>query len=82
MSIVVLKRTSDNNVDLVDLKDFAIERQVELELMLEPGSYIILPRTTGCTLRRPTEALDENVDLVDSKGEFNEMLESTISDIF
>ncbi len=50
VGIVVLKRTNDNNVELVDLKDFAIERQVELEVNLEPGSYIILPRTTGCTL--------------------------------
>ena len=52
VGIVVLKRTNDNNVELVDLKDFAIERQVELEVNLEPGSYIILPRTTGCTLWR------------------------------
>jgi predicted nucleic acid-binding protein len=61
VGIVVLKRTNDNNVELVDLKDFAIERQVELEVTLEPGSYIILARSTGCTLRRPADAQDENI---------------------
>lgn len=58
-----MRRTNDTNayVELVDLKDFAIERQIELEVTLEPGSYIILPRTTGCMLRRPMDAHDENI---------------------
>lgn len=51
VGIVLLRRTKDD-VELVDLKDFATERQVELEVTLEPGSYIVLPRTTGCSLKR------------------------------
>lgn len=38
------------------MKDFAAERQLELDVELEPGSYIILPRTSGCTLKRPETA--------------------------
>ena len=52
ISLAILKRTAEG-VDLVDLKDFVQERQCEIEVSLEPGSYIILPRTTGCTLKRP-----------------------------
>ena len=61
IGIAILRRTNDNNVELVDLKDYAIERQVELEITLEPGSYIILPWTTGCMLRRPIDAHDQNI---------------------
>lgn len=51
VGIVLLRRTKDD-VELVDLKDFATYREVELEVILEPGSYIVLPRTTGCSLKR------------------------------
>ena len=43
IGIAILRRTNDNNVELIDLKDFGIERQVELDLTLDAGSYIILP---------------------------------------
>jgi hypothetical protein len=46
-------RIGNKDLEIVDLKDYSIDRYVELELILEPGSYIIVPRTTGCTLRRP-----------------------------
>ena len=55
VSLAVLKCTAEG-VELVDLKDFMQDRQCEMEVNLEPGSYIVLPRTTGCTLRRPDEA--------------------------
>jgi hypothetical protein len=31
-------------------------RDCEIECILEPGSYIVVPRTTGCAIRRPNEA--------------------------
>ena len=52
VGIVLLKRIKVD-FEVVDLKDFSLDRQIELELTLDPGSYIVLPRTTGCTLRRP-----------------------------
>ena len=47
IGIAVLRRLGDNNVELVDLKDLNVDRQTELDVTLDPGSYIILPRTTG-----------------------------------
>jgi calpain-15 len=60
VGLAIMKRTSEG-VDLVDLKDFVKDRQCEIEVNLPPGSYIILPRTTGCTLRRPEKAQHENI---------------------
>jgi len=82
IGIAVLRWTNDNNIELVDLKDFGIERQVELELTLEAGSYIILPWTTGCMLWRPVDAGDDHIQLIDSWGNFDELFESAVQDIF
>ena len=56
LSICILQIV-ENDVILLDLKDFVQDRQCEIEVNLEPGAYIILPRTTGCTLRRPQETI-------------------------
>lgn len=81
IGIAILKRVNEG-VDLVDLKDYSQARQTEIEVNLEPGSYIILPRTTGCTLKRPENAPYEDIQLMNSKGKLNELFESTIADIF
>lgn len=47
-------------------KDYQCKRECEVELVLEEGSYIIVPRTTGCLLRRPDDAEAENIRLIDS----------------
>ena len=61
VSLAVLRCTADG-VELIDLKDFMQDRQCEIEVNLEPGSYIVLPRTTGCTLKRPEEAIKRTSD--------------------
>jgi calpain-15 len=82
LSLAILRRTSDG-VDLVDLKDFVIDRQIELEVNLEPGSYIILPRTTGCGLKRPENSPEgQNVNLLSSNGRLSELLETTLEEVF
>jgi hypothetical protein len=58
--IVVLRRLG-GGLELVDLRDFQQTRQCELELTLEPGSYIVVPRTTGCTLRPPAAPKDQQL---------------------
>ena len=67
IGIAVLKRTMES-FELVELKDFIQDRQCEIELNLEKGSYIVLPRTTGCTLRRPENAPIEQIQLISSHG--------------
>lgn len=57
-------------------------RDTEIECVLEPGSYIVVPRTTGCAIRRPIDTLPENIHLLDDNGQPNELFDSTISDIF
>ena len=37
------------------MKDLTKERQVELEVNLPPGRYVILPRTTGGLMYKPKE---------------------------
>ena len=37
-------------------KDYVMARDCEIECVLEPGSYIVVPRSTGCSIRRPQDA--------------------------
>ncbi len=67
-----------DSIDLVELRDLVSERESEIEVTLEPGSYIILPRTTGCTLRRPVDAPLEDIHLLKPDGEPDPRLESTL----
>ena len=64
------------------MKEFSAERQVELDVELEPGEYVVLPRTSGCTLRRPVGAKSENIRMVDGSGHLHPIVELTIRDIF
>lgn len=38
------------------MKGFSLKNPVLKEIKLYPGTYIILPRSTGCILARPEEA--------------------------
>lgn len=58
IGIVVLRVNKDGSLELVEYSDLLKERQVELEIKLEPGKYIILPRTTGALMRKPLEEED------------------------
>jgi hypothetical protein len=57
-------------------------RDCEIECVLEPGSYIVVPRTTGCAVRRPSEAEQENIQLIDEKGQVTTIFSSTLDDVF
>ena len=70
IGIAVLKRVQ-NGVELIDIKDLVSERQCELDIELEPGTYIILPRTSGCMLRRPSFAEHESIRLMDHNKNFH-----------
>lgn len=57
-------------------------RDCEVECVLEPGSYIVVPRTTGCAIRRPLDAEPENIRLVNDNGQASDIFDSTVADIF
>jgi hypothetical protein len=49
---------------------------------LETGEYVILPRTSGCTLRKPLKAKGESIRLLNSSGDLHPIADLTIRDIF
>jgi len=51
VGLTVLRRTS-SGLEIVRNKEYAIERQVEVEVTMEPGEYLVIPRTTGCNLSK------------------------------
>lgn len=55
---------------------------MELDVELEPGEYVILPRTSGCQLKRPNKAKNENIRLIDASGDLHPLAELCIKDIF
>lgn len=64
------------------MKEFSGERQVELDIELDVGEYLILPRSSGCSLKRPPAAKSEYIKLLDSNGDLNPLAELCIKDIF
>jgi hypothetical protein len=81
MGLAILKRDAEGT-KLVHYKDYVMARDCEIECVLEPGSYIVVPRTTGCAIRRPLEAQAEGIRLLDGEGNPSELFESTVADIF
>jgi hypothetical protein len=53
-----------------------------LDVELEPGEYLILPRTSGCNLKRPPNAKAEYIKLVEASGELHALADLCIRDIF
>ncbi len=51
-------------------------------MILEAGQYLVVPRTSGCSLKRPELADPESVKLMDSTGNFHPFFVATIADIF
>jgi calpain-15 len=81
VGLVILKRASGDQPEVFAYRPNCIKREVDLEVDLEAGSYIILPRTTGCKLRRPTGANSEFPSLLLDK-QLHPLFLSTIKDIF
>lgn len=53
IDIAVMQKHENGTLELVDNKQLERERQVEIELELQPGTYVILPRTSGALLLKP-----------------------------
>ncbi len=54
ISLSVLKQDNNaNEITHIETLDFTVSSNLQLELNLPAGSYIILPRTTGCFFGRP-----------------------------
>lgn len=56
LSLSIMRRDGETNeIILVESVDFSIAPNLQIELNLNPGSYIIIPRTTGCFFGRPVD---------------------------
>mmetsp|Transcript_3680 Transcript_3680/g.3608 ORF Transcript_3680/g.3608 Transcript_3680/m.3608 type:complete len:416 (-) Transcript_3680:276-1523(-) len=84
MAIIKRGETIHEGSTLLSFKDYVMARDCEVEIVLEPGSYIVVPRTTGCNIRRPVDADEQEPApyLVNENGEPHEIFKSTIADIF
>jgi len=86
ISLTILKQdTSANEITHVESLDFANSPNVQMELSFPPGSYIILPRSTGCCFGRDFNRMNNNSKTpLYNKEEKNltPIFVSTIKDIF
>lgn len=82
VSLAVFKKLSGENQELVQCTEFNFERQVELEVHLDPGSYIIVPRTTGCSMRKTSNVDHEATPLLEKFGYLTAEAKSCLKDIF
>lgn len=82
IGVAILQKNSRGGLDLLYMKEFSAERQVELDVELEAGQYIILPRTSGVGLKRPPAAKSEYIKLLDGNGDLHPYAELIVKDIF
>ena len=86
MACFVLKYEGDEELDLVGYFDHEICRQKHIELELEPGTYVIMPHTSGGLIGRPHDAdPDELGDMFIDDGGLqvvNPLHKSMLKDMF
>jgi hypothetical protein len=85
ISLTILKQDSNaNEISHIESLDFTIAPNIQLELSLPPGNYIILPRTTGCFFGRPSDKPGNTVTPLYNHDEskLNPIFVNTIKDIF
>ena len=54
---LLVKQEGEADLSLFDFKNFEIGRTTEMETVLDPGYYILLPRTTGCMLKGTNDSM-------------------------
>lgn len=85
ISLTILKQDNNaNEITHIESLDFTIAPNIQIELSLPPGNYIILPRTTGCFFGRPYDRRAVNVTPLYNHEEkkLTPVFVSTIKDIF
>jgi calpain-15 len=85
ISITILRQDNNaNEITHIESLDFTIAPNIQIELPLPPGNYIILPRTTGCFFGRPYEKRSSVLTPLFNHDEkkITPIFVSTIRDIF
>ncbi len=76
-------KTKDKDLNLHSFSSFSVVKNRHLEVELSPGSYTVVPITTGCRMQpqRTIGKFGEMTKLIDEYG-IKEQLLSVIKDIF
>ena len=85
ISLTILKQdVQKNEISHLQTLDFSITSNIQTELNLPPGQYIILPRTSGCFFGRPFDKpIPENTPIFNYEEKvFSNVFINTIKDIF
>lgn len=85
ISLSILRQDSNaNEISHVETLDFTIAPNIQVELTLSPGNYIIVPRTTGCFFGRPYDKMNITATPLYNYDDstLNSIFVNTIKDIF
>lgn len=84
ISYTLLKREDDGTLKVAGVADNEVAREVEGAFDLEPGHYIVVPRSTGALLNKTTVTGSPISLKIDSKGRkfWNPKVYSILYDIF
>ena len=85
ISLTILKQdVQKNEISHLQTLDFSITSNIQIELNLPPGQYIILPRTSGCLFGRPFDKpIPETTPIFNYEEKiFSNVFINTIKDIF
>lgn len=85
IGLTILKQdVNTNEISHVESIDYSLASNIQLEVNLPPGNYIVYPRTTGCFFGRPMNKPASGPVWLYNKEErkMNPLLINTIKDIF
>jgi hypothetical protein len=85
ISLAILKQDNESNeISLIKTLDFTCSPNIQIEINLSPGNYIIFPRTSGCLFGKPKYNYNtsHNVIYDINKKKFSDVFITTIKDIF
>ena len=82
IGLFILQLQEDNTFEILSFKDLSIERSTSIDIPLPPGTYIVLPFTSGCLIQGPSSISPEKSKLFLSSGLPNPFFSSALADIF
>jgi len=85
MQIIVLRRHALGILSIVHDTGYSYERDQECRVQLQPGHYIVIPRTSGAQLSKPSHNPHDPIELkleADGREVLHPVLKTTMDDIF
>ena len=82
LGIVVLKNQYGSYCFYSASPNNITDRDSQLEVNLEPGEYIIVPISSGCSLQVPQNARPPHFNFVTEEGVLHPTIQSTVRDVF